>query len=167
MILSQAELLLRIATLPEKERKWYKKVKPVWARPARPGEHIVTHSASGVETRNTAKPGDMLVENQTTAGEQYIVSRDVFDARYSPGGEWRGEFEIYIPKGVVEAICLSAENCERMKLPPRFHFIAPWGEEMLALQGDYLALSPDMGETYRIDREAFFETYAPLDTAAS
>jgi hypothetical protein len=62
----------------------YRKVTQVLARPAIHGERIDTITSDGKETTNVANSGDWVVENQTGAREQYILTEAKFLPRYDP-----------------------------------------------------------------------------------
>jgi hypothetical protein len=95
-----------------------RKSKPVDARPARPGEVIVTVIlGEGVETRSRpATQGDWVVRNRCadTGNEEYLVSAKAFIERYEdllgdPDAEgWRA----VRPRGARCAIFLSARRVE-------------------------------------------------------
>src|SRR5262245_54086132 len=108
-----------------------RKTRPVDARPARPGEVVVTViKDQGKETRSRpAEPGDWVVRNRcpATGNEQYLVAARVFDEKYVQGGApaadgWR-EFH---PAGKdMRFLILGPEDGS-------FAFTAPWGEPMVA-----------------------------------
>lgn len=137
-----------------------RKTMPVDARPARPGEIVVTLiSGEGEETRSKpAEEGDWVVRNRCaeTGDEEILVKASKFAARYGepqsksdPQG-WR-EFR---PKGI---------EVEYFIVPPAlgaFSFNAPWGEPMVAKPGDAIVQTPDdSSDTYRVAAAAFRCTY--------
>ncbi len=138
----------------------YYKYKPVFAKKAKAGEYVETHTADGLETINTANEGDYLIKNQTAAGEMYILSAQKFAQKY----EWlqQGEdgFDEYKPLGQIIALEITKELLQELGLTDDFHFIASWGEPMRARAGDFLASPTELNEVYRIARAEFFETYA-------
>ncbi len=137
-----------------------RKVKPVDARPAVPGEIIVTIiKGEGEETRSPpAKAGDMVVRNRCpeTGNEEILVSQAKFPDRYEgptgpgPGEPWRE----YRPRG---------KDMLFFRLGPGggpFTFEAPWGGLMTAVAGDVVVRDPnDAKDTYRIAGAAFACTY--------
>ena len=136
------------------------KTKPVDARPARPGEIVVTViKGEGVETRSKpAEAGDWVVRNRcpATGNEQYLVKAAKFPSRYGePQGPadpegWR-EFH---PRGTDMRyfIVTGADGA--------FSFTAPWGEAMVAKPGDAIVQTPgDEKDTYRVAAESFVCTY--------
>jgi hypothetical protein len=147
----------------EAKAKWYKKQTNVFARPAKIGERVATVTSDGLETENIAKQGDYIVRNTTKAKEKYIMSASKFNTRY----EWirksnRG-FDLYASKGKIRAIELTEAMLKALKLGNEFYFEAPWGEKMVAKQGDFIAKPMDEDEVYRIARKEFFETYTPIN----
>ena len=122
---------------------------------ARVRAHQVTHAEEVKsvmedgfdETRNTAQPGDYIVQNPT--GEEYVTSKDEFEQRYQQT-EQPGVYEpISPPVRVVE-------------LDDNVRFQAPWGEEMRIKAGGVLVIQ-DSGEIYGIQREEFQKTYEYVD----
>lgn len=163
-VFDQGQMKALFLPLLERKGKMYQKFRQVWARPAQEGERIETHTADGLETVNTARAGDMLVRNTTQAGEMYLMSADKFAARYQAiaGGEAPEGFSAYQPIGRIRAIELTPELLEALGLSAAFVFMASWGGEMAAKQGDYLACPEDGSSVYRIACQEFFETYRAL-----
>jgi len=133
--------------------------KKILARTATEGEKIVTITNDGVETINHAKNGDYIVKNQTVAGEMYIVPKSKFEERYEFLNESENGFSEFSSHGRIFAIEMNKENLEFLKQPNEFKFIAPWGENMIVKENDYLATPLNYKEIYRIARKEFFETY--------
>jgi hypothetical protein len=158
-ILSQVELMALLTPYLLAQGQPYKKIKRVLARPAVEREPIATITSDGLET-NTAKQGDIIVQNTTAAGEYYILPHEKFEARYTFLAEQPDGWSLYESTGSITAIELTAELLQALQLPEVFQFTARWGEAMKAEQGDFLATPPDYQEVYRIARKEFFETYA-------
>ncbi|MBW6451365.1 MAG: hypothetical protein K0B02_01395 [DPANN group archaeon] len=189
--LSQKEALNLFLPLIDADGVQYEKYIPVIAIVAKGGEKIITTTSDGIETQNVAKDGDYIVQNQTEAKEEYIVSADKFEARYE---QITGEiaFEnmtksvlqnkytiddikqtidkfinykdnIYQPIGEVNAVQIDENLMELIGYKDResFHFEAPWGEEMIAKMGDFIVTPPTKDEVYRIALKEFNETYKP------
>ena len=126
-----------------------RKTRPVDARPAAPGEVIVTViEGEGVETTSRpAEAGDWVVRNRCpeTGNEEYLVAAAKFPARY---GQAQSEadaagYQTFVPKGVEMGYFI---------VPPSegdFTFTAPWGEAMVARPAD----------TYRVAAASFACTY--------
>ena len=141
-----------------------KKTKPVDARPARPGEVIVTVLAGeGKETRSRpAVKGDWVVRNrcEATGHEQYLVAAARFKERYQGAGMAPGRdgWLEHRPVGkVMLFFVLKPEHGE-------FTFTAPWGERMVAKPGDAIVQDPERPEdTYRVAAASFACTYEVLE----
>jgi hypothetical protein len=144
-----------------------RKTKLVDARPAQPGEVVVTVIAGeGKETQSPpARPGDVVVRNRCpeTGNEEILVAAAKFPQRYDgpvgpdDGAGWRE----YRPRG-VEMLYLVVRAADG-----GFTFTAPWGEPMVARPGDAIVRDPrDTADTYRIAAAAFACTYEILRPAA-
>lgn len=127
----------------------YRKQGTVEARLAYEGETIVTVIDGEIETINHAHEGDIVI--CAVKNEEYIISRDKFDARYR-GAEPTSLYQSYEPCGTTYAV-------------PWYRgpavFKASWGEDMIINNGDYLCsptLRPD-GDLYRIEADAFLKSY--------
>jgi len=137
-----------------------RKTRPVDARPARPGEVVVTRIAGeGVETRSRpAAEGDRVVRNRcpATGDEEYLVAARTFAERYEgplspPDAEGWREFH---PRGPELRFFLVSER------EGAFRFTAPWGEEMPARPRDAIVRDPHRPEdTYRVAAAALSCTY--------
>jgi hypothetical protein len=136
-----------------------RKTKPVDARPAHPGEVVVTHILEeGKETTSKpAAPGDWVVRNRcpATGNEQYLVKAVTFAERYDgpfsdPDAEGWQEFR---PNGpLMRFFTVGKEGA--------FRFTAPWGEPMPARPGDAIVRNAQAsGDTYRVAAAAFVCTY--------
>jgi len=133
---------------------------PVDARPAKPGEVVVTFiTGEGKETQSRpADAGDMVVRNRCleTGNEEYLVKAATFAERYAgpistpdPGG-WR-EYRPQAP-ALRYFVVGRAEGS--------FTFTAPWGEAMVARPGDAIVRNPvKPTETYRVAVASFACTY--------
>lgn len=137
----------------------YRKRGSFLARPAAPGETVLTIVAGKLETLAATGWGDVVVMNIEigSAVERYIVGAEMFAKRYERTGRTiytdGFSWEMANAKGKVEAF--------RYEGPP-ITFEAPWGEDMLMEAGDWLAHAtggrPD--DIYRIERKAFEGTYS-------
>ena len=137
-----------------------RKTRPVDARPAVPGEVVVTVIAGeGVETRSKpAEAGDWVVRNRcpATGNEEILVKAAKFPDRYGDplsapdAAGWR----TFAPRGGDMGYLILPEGWGA------FTFDAPWGEPMVARPGDALVQVPgDAADTYRIAAAAFACTY--------
>lgn len=134
--------------------KVYEKYKEVHARKAVVGEVILTITADGKETQNTAKEGDFVVKNLTGAGEMYILTAKKFNARYELKENIDETWSLYRPLGKVKALQVKLETSSK-----EIYILAPWGEKMVVKDGDFLVTPLDNSEVYRIAEKEFYETY--------
>ncbi len=142
------------------EKRPFQKRGTFLARPAAPGETVLTIVAGKLETLAATGWGDVVVMNIEIGSsvERYIVGAEMFAKRYERTGKTMFtdgfSWEMANAKGKVEAF--------RYDGPP-IVFEAPWGEDMLMEAGDWLAHAtggkPD--DVYRIERDAFERTYSP------
>jgi hypothetical protein len=135
-----------------------RKTKAVDARPASPGEVVVSVIAGdGKETQSPpAQPGDMVVRNRCpeTGNEEILVTAAKFPQRYE-GPATAGEtWQEYRPRRVEMSYFIVRDA------DGSFSFMAPWGEPMVARPGDAIVRNPaDPADTYRIAAAAFACTY--------
>jgi tetratricopeptide (TPR) repeat protein len=142
----------------------YEKFQPVHARPAKTGEVIVSMTADGEETTNTAGADDLVVRNLTEAAEEYLVGRDKFDARYTLVAPVDDRWNEYVPTGAVLGIEVTRDLTDMLGVGEEFLIIAPWRTEQLVREGDMLVSPlPALDEVYRIARKEFEETYKPAE----
>ncbi len=116
----------------------YAKKGMVRARPAIPGEIVITRLADGTEeTRNVATDNHMVITNP--GGEEYLIGNEKFGLRYA-ATEIEG---VYKAKGLIRAITNpTGRNIE---------IVAPWGEVQVG--------GPDckIGVAYYDDRAGIVE----------
>lgn len=137
-----------------------RKTKPVDARPARPGEIVVTMiKGEGKETQSPpAVAGDWVVRNRCpeTGNEEILVRAATFAQRYEGpiGAADAAGWLTWRPRGnPMRFVAVSDSDAA-------FRFTAPWGEAMVARPGDLIVQNPDSAkDTYRIARAAFACTY--------
>lgn len=129
--------------------KRYLKQGTVNAKLAIKDEKVKTEINGVVETVNTAKENDVVV--QGSSNELYLINIEKFKARYNVEKELSSDFQEYKATGECFAFEFKGEG---------FSFIAPWAEEMIVEDGDFLA-SPnsEITEVYRIEKNAFYKTY--------
>lgn len=140
--------------------KRYKKIKTVFARRAEFEEEIISITTDGIETTNTAKKGDYIVKNQTENKELYVIKNEKFDKLYSPFRKLQTEiWTEYLPKGQVDAIQLTEELLNSLKLEKHFYIIASWDEAQYVSIGDFIVTPVNEDKVYRIGRKEFEETY--------
>lgn len=137
-----------------------RKTKLVDARPAVPGEVIVTVIAGeGKETQSKpAEAGDMVVRNRCpeTGNEEYLVAAAKFPARYGEplGPADQAGWRPFRPAGndMLYVIVRPEDGT--------FTFTAPWGEAMVARPGDAIVRDPNNPkDTYRVAASSFDCSY--------
>ena len=144
----------------QRERRRFEKYQHVHARPARPGEVVVSVTGDGEESSATASEGDMVVRNLTAARELYVVSHVTFAARYTDPTPVEGAWQDYAPRGEVLALEVTRDITSLLDVGAEFFLMAPWGEKQLARAGDMLVTPlPAHDEVYRIARAEFQQTY--------
>ncbi|EPF5869757.1 hypothetical protein MWX50_001296 [Morganella morganii] len=142
-----------------------RKTREVLARPAVPGEIVVTIiRGEGEETRSKpAEAGDWVVQNicEATGNEEILVKKTAFSRRYgsaltSPDSANRQRFR---PQGEpMDYLVITQEE--------PFVIIAPWGEKQRVMKGDVLLRSRhDPQDSYRIQKAAFTCTYQVITPA--
>lgn len=145
----------------ESEGAIYQKKINILAKEAQGGERVETITGDGLETVNKAEPGDFIVQNQTEAGEQYVVSRNEFFKKYKRiSSVARKGFSEYRSLGKIVAFELTDEKLKMLGLPREFKFKTDWGEDMVVKAGDFMGGPTDFSEVYRLARKEFFETYS-------
>lgn len=143
--------------------KVYQKVGLYLYRFAEPGETILTMVAGQLETIKTVPfesdfGSEVILRNILigSAAETYIVSRDKFASRYDT------ETESVYMDGRMWKKAMAKGKCQGFYYyGPNFKLIAPWGEEMLVQDGDFVArpVPGNENDIYRIEKDAFAQTY--------
>lgn len=127
----------------------YVKTVKIKARKGVLGEEIVTRMSNGlVETKSVVKTeGDMIITNPS--GEQYRVSAEMFEKRYSPDIDNDGW---YISKQIPQTMIFIDEDIS---------FKAHWGEDMHIKAGGVLNITDmNQGQIYGIQPPEFKEIYS-------
>ena len=153
--------MLRIA-LPilEAQGQRYRKSAQILAREVSERQTIETITSDGLETTNTAEPGDYIVENTTDAAERYVIGPNKFNNLYQEtGNSPRPGWKTYSAKSHIVAIEVDQTILKALNQSSPFEFTAAWGQSMIVKTGDFLASPADLSEVYRIARKEFFETY--------
>jgi hypothetical protein len=158
-MITQKEMLAHFLPLIETQGKRYKKKSLIRAKKAEPGLVVVTLTSDGVETKNTAESGDWLVENQTSAHEKYLIKADVFDKKYTLKDSLGNGWGCYRPKGEIFAIKTTEADLAYFGASNSMEFQAPWKESIIVKPGDFLVISLDNSEIYRVAKKEFIETY--------
>lgn len=104
---------------------------------------VVTITADGKETENTAVPGDIIMSGPS--GEKYVVKAAKFEKLYA-----KQEDGTVIPEQ-------SPRQVARYTGKDEVTFTAPWGEQMVLKPGDYLV--KDGEGYYRVAKKEYEATY--------
>lgn len=124
--------------------KEYKKFGAVTVEKVKLPTKVHTIIDGKIETVNTAKPGEYIVTG--IAGETYVLTAEKLKSRYKK-----------VKGNTYEAIgeCYAIQYVGKP-----FKFKAPWGEDMLCENGDYICSTAlDGSDVYRIEKEVFKKTY--------
>jgi hypothetical protein len=154
----------------------YRKSKRAFLRQATSGEKVTTLFNGKVETQNVAKEGDWIVRADTSTKELYILQHDTVVANYvteTPldisGHLDAQELEAqgYKAYASVRQILAIRVDEEILQYFPMGQFVASWGESMAVELDDYLCCGEPshdgkVQEVYRVQSQAFSETYARL-----
>lgn len=142
--------------------KRYKKKSLIRAKKAEPGTVVFTKTSDGFETKNTAEKGDWLVENQTSAKESYLIKAETFDKKYTLLHSLGNGWGCYQPKGEISAMKVSSLDLENLGAQEQLEFQAPWKESIVLKPGDFLVISLEKSEIYRVAQKEFLETYEEI-----
>jgi hypothetical protein len=159
---TQQEMLAHFIPIFEKSGKRYRKKSLIKARKAVPGAVVFTKTSDGVETKNVALAGDMLVQNQTSSEEQYLVKAETFESKYEMIDSLGNGWACYKPKGIMIGYELSEEDLKTFGVSERIEFQTPWKDTMFVRKGDFLVTPAEHNEIYRVARKEFLETYQLL-----
>ena len=152
-------MLTHFLPIFEKSGKIYRKKSLIKARKATPGIMISTKTSDGIETKNIAQEGDMLVQNQTSSYEEYLVKADTFKIKYAMVDSLGNGWACYKPIGTMLGYELTEEDLKHFGVADRIEFQAPWRYTMFVRKGDFLVIPPTHHEIYRVARKEFLETY--------
>jgi hypothetical protein len=155
------EEMLKFFSERRESLKHYKKFGKFLARPVEEDELTVTIVGGRVETIKSTLPTDWVLKNINigSSGEEWAISFDKFQERYElapPKGQkfWYAGNSWYKVNANGEVWAFEYKGSP-------FKFIAPWGEEMECISGDYIA-NPVGGkedDIYRIEGKTFLDTY--------
>ncbi len=158
-VYDQAFLLQQVLPIIKSMGLVYTKCQQVEAYQTQEVKEIVSKTKYGIETYNTSKPGDYIVTNLTEAKEQYIVSEQKFNERYTHLRDLGNRSALYAPIGKVFAIQVTQDIIYKLALPVFFYIQAPWNDKQYVSLGDYLVCPLTYDEIYRIGYDEFLETY--------
>ncbi len=143
------------------EIKHYKKFAKVKAHQSKGGEQVQTKLDGRNETEvRTTNPGDWVVSNVESQGEQQIVDDKTFQKRYditNPKGD------IYSPKGAnFYGVVYDGSLGDNITFAP-----PNWGGSTMNITKGYMIGGPDPknfgADFYGIDPAAFQKTYKPAN----
>ena len=156
----QATLVKKYLEQIKNDGGLYKKVESVLARKAKLGETIVSVTSDGEEGHNVANEGDVVVQNQTDAKEEYIVKGETFINRYNVEFDLTDKWQVYEPSGEARAIPITHAVTAELGVGNNFFIEAAWGDSQFACEGDYFVTpSPNFDEIYRVGKPEFEKTY--------
>lgn len=161
-MITQKEMLEHFLPLIENQGRRYKKKSLIRAKKAEAGLVVVTKTSDGIETQNTAEKGDWLVENQTSAHEKYLINADTFEKKYTMMHSLGQGWGCYRPKGEIFAMKVSVHDLENLGAKEILEFQAPWKESIVLKPDDFLVISLEKSEIYRVAKKEFQETYEAI-----
>ncbi len=141
-VYSQEDVAKIYKELETEEKTYVKKELTFNFRIAEKEEKIVTEIDGEKETENTAKEGDYILTGSKK--EVYVLSPKKFESRYT----------VVDGKAKTKPVEILAKEFSGKKIK----FKAPWEEDMIIKSSDFLVKNE--GEFYRIEKEAFANTYA-------
>lgn len=112
---------------------------------AKEEQQVVTYTSDGKETQNVAAPNDIIMSGPSK--EQYVVKAAKFPKLYAGNVG-----DTVIPEQGPRTVA----RVETIDQPITFK--APWGEDMVLKNGDYLVKDGDQGY-YRIAKHEYEQTY--------
>jgi len=140
------------------EIRHFKKKGKFLFRQALIGETILTIVSGKLETMKTVEKESVIIKNIEigSSAENYVIDKSVFEKRYTVMDQSylidNNKWTLALAKGEVHAF--------EHKGDP-INFMAPWNEEMLCEDGDYIArpVGGDVNDIYRIEKDTFKQTY--------
>ena len=163
LVFSQAEAMKKFESVILNVGKIYKKHSKIKAYEATKKEKIITVTSDGIETSNTALPGDFIIQNETDTKELYVIKKENFNDLYEYTRDIDEHWKEYVSKGKITAIQLDQNLIKELALPQHFHIIALWGEAQYVAKDDFIARPMKSDELYRIGKKEFEATYVLSD----
>lgn len=162
--ISQENLLIILENKIRKEGFKCRKTTNVRARPAIAGEVVISITSDGEETVKTAAAGEMLIENQTQASENYLVKVSKFEKSYLLIEQVDGDWSIYEPKGEKLAIKVDNSVRELLEVDDMFYIVGFTKTRHVVKKNDYLILNQiDRNEIYRVAHAEFWQTHEQIE----
>jgi len=164
----------------------YRKKTTSYIRKGVKGEHVTTVLFGAKETEKTIPDDDHYVVCGQGAFETYSITKQEFLENYAAESSTqisnkltpyqnlnKNGFQEYRSRRMILVHKLNSEDMnwfrsgmgEEHNNSDMIHFFAPWDEQIVAKEGDFLATTypPDgRAEVYRIEQSAFEFTYEPL-----
>jgi len=137
----------------------YQKQGVMLARPAQPGETVITVVAGRIETLKPTFAGDWVIQNImiNSSAERYPISGEKFVNRYD-----RSDEVLMVEGQTWFKVSAKGQIIGGFYTGPTVKFEAPWGEDMILEEGDFLGTpypNKDPNDIYRVARMEFFQTY--------
>jgi hypothetical protein len=159
---SQQEIIVHFFALLKEEGQRYTKKSLIRAKKAIPGMLVITRTSDGQAVENTAVEGDWLIENQTAVAEHYLVKEAIFSKKYTLHQALGEGWGAYSAKGWVYAKQVTINEIHAVARSHTLDFEGPRNKTVSLHLGDYLVISPDQSEVYRITAKEFEQTYAQV-----
>lgn len=146
--MTQPEIIEGFKRLPYKT---YEKFGEVKFETSQKVQEIITVINGETETINTAQIGDYIITE--VSGERWIDTPKKFMQNYEIE-----EYSYSKMKGVAK-VKPQPRFAAQWYISHQLSFTAPWGEEMICNEGDYLVAPQDFSEVYCIEKSVFEKTY--------
>lgn len=158
-MISQQELLsLFYPIIKEKGFRSIKKAL-IKAKRAEAGVWITTTTSSGITSRNQAKKGDFLIENQTSSHELYLMGSETFDQKYQIEQCLEKGWASYRPKSFVLSYQIQTSDFDLLGSVESVVYESPIEKEALLHPGDFLIIPLVGTEIYGVGAKEFEQTY--------
>lgn len=158
-MVSQNDMLGYFSPQMSKRGNLYRKKSLIRAKKATPEMEVTTKTSDGDETKNFAKEGDWLVENQTSSNERYLVKAETFEKKYKMIQSLDRGWGVFESTGKTQALEFTEEDLKKFNCSEKLEFEAPWQQSMLVRPGDFLVIPDEKNEIYRVAKKEFNETY--------
>ncbi len=163
LLLSQQEAMSQILPILLSDGVRYQKYGQIIARQAIDKEEVVSITKYGIETHNTAEPGDYIVTNSTDMQEQYVLDSASFSQRYQHLRDMAEGRALYQAVGEIIGIQLTQGLLEQLSLPFHWQLMPVWEQPQYIGVNDYLVTPMDHSEIYRVALDEFRQTYHKKD----
>lgn len=140
---SQRDMEMFYKSLLSPEKTYKKRQLTFDVEIANEPKNVTTIIDGEEETTNKANKGDYILTG--SKGEKYVLTPEKFNKRYVMVGS---------SKAKTKPVKIKAKEYTQNE---QIRFMADWGEQMILNKGDFLV--NNNGEFYRIEKEAFHNTY--------